>query len=111
MYTTHNTNLIEIVTNPHAHQNTPAVLQSSWAELKAARGDPITPERMARLHPNYGIIAERSPVEAPARPPHESAHSPERMARTEKAVRKIAISRGYPTRGYDPFSPTGGNAA
>ena len=56
----------EVITNPqdfHAH---PAVLQSSWAELKAQRGQPITPDRMERLNPAYGILPARPTLLLPA---------------------------------------------
>lgn len=95
----------EIITNPqdfHAH---PAVLQSSWAELKAGRGHPITPDRMDRLHPAYGILPARAALLLPPPDLDAAPHSPSQMARVIHKVKTIARAKNYHLGHY------GGDAA
>lgn len=99
----------EIITNPQSYHHAPAVLQSSWASLKAQRGQPITPDRMDRLHPAYGIIHARPMLHLPAYAPQEAAYSPARMARISAATRRIAQESGYPIAACG--LPSGGNVA
>lgn len=87
----------EILTHPQKFARIPALFADSWSVMKAARGQGITPERMARLHPNYGIITRPAPV--------EPAHARTRMDRCKAKVHQIATARGY-TAG-----PSGGSAA
>lgn len=105
----------EVITNPqdfHAH---PAVLQDSWAELKAQRGQPITPDRMERLHPAYGILPARPTLLLPS--PYDALpiNSDIRREHEENFVREAVVARGHTPRSFTrkrwghPFG--GGDAA
>ncbi len=107
MQTTPNPTARDIIANPHAYPHVPAVLKGNWAQLKAAQGHPITPERMERLRPNYGIMPARAPLCLPAPLPIEALPTPVWMAR----VREIKIERGITASPETRFGPYGGDAA
>jgi hypothetical protein len=96
---------LDIITNPqdfHAH---PTVLQSSWADLKAQRGQPITHDRMDRLHPAYVILPDRAALLLPTPDLDATPHSPAQMARVIRKVKAIARAKNY------HLGPYGGDAA
>jgi hypothetical protein len=97
----------DIITNPQFYHHVPAVLQASWAEIKAQRGQPITPDRMNRLHPNYGILPVHAPLCLPAPLPVDAMLTPVWMAR----VREIKTARGITASPETRFGPYGGDAA
>ena len=101
----------EIITNPQAFHAPPAVLQSSWAELKAQRGQPITPDRMDRLHPAYGILPARPTLLLPA--PYDALPINSDIRREHEAhfVRNAVIAAGHIPSSRNQFGPYGGDAA
>jgi len=98
-HTPPNTDPLEVITHPEIYYRAPATLQYCWSELKAARGQPITPDRMQRLSPNYGIS---EPRHYPTAREIEKAHADARAERCLDKIRKVATARGYSLRSLDP---------
>lgn len=76
----------EVTLNPHKYYRLPAVLKGNWAQLKAAQGHPITPDRMARLHPNYGITRNNADTGPSHDPSPIAADLAERAPRISRFV-------------------------
>jgi len=65
-----NTNLARrVVCNAHEYTRVPAVIADSWAQLKEAKGHPITPARMDRLHRQRMVEAPAPATIEPTPPP------------------------------------------
>jgi hypothetical protein len=84
---------LHIVTNPDQFHTVPAVLQSAWAELKAARGQTVNLDRMGE--PAYLIAPP------PAPEPTRIGMKPETLIRLHNRARLLNWLRG----------PNGGDAA
>jgi hypothetical protein len=93
-------NCADVIRNPQAFAHLPALRQDAWMAAKEAQGNPITPERMARLP--LAVPAWSGNVRPlPPRDTKEPApNSVEALiatvtGRTRARIRKHATSQGY----------------
>ena len=92
-----------IVLNPQAHL---AIQQAAWADLKAARGQPVHFENLHPCHIRAASPAPAAPPAAYVHPPRPARVQPGDTAGKARVVNAVlrALRPGAPT-------PTGGDAA
>lgn len=79
---------LELVTQGEIFARCPAALQANWAEAKRQAGQPISPERMARLTPAHLTGRTLHPLDITPRNPVEAEIAPF-MRRAQQRVRQI----------------------